>query len=43
MTKSAQLRWIGNVVRIGDERYPEIAWKARKNGKETQRNTPTAL
>jgi hypothetical protein len=23
----AQLRWFGHVVRIGDERYPRMAWE----------------
>jgi hypothetical protein len=32
MTELAQLRWFGH-LRMGDERYPEMAWQARIQGK----------
>jgi hypothetical protein len=33
MIELAQLRWLGNFVKMGDERYHKIAWKAKKMGK----------
>jgi len=33
VTELAELRWFGSIVRIGDERYPKIAWQARTEGK----------
>jgi hypothetical protein len=29
----AELRWFGNIVRMGEERYPKMAWQARTQGK----------
>ena len=29
MIKLAQYRWFGNVVQMGDERYPKMAFKGR--------------
>ena len=39
----AQFRWFGHTVRMGDERYPKMAWQARTQGEETQRKTLTDL
>jgi hypothetical protein len=33
MIELAQLMWLGNAVKMGDERYPKIAWKTGKMGK----------
>jgi hypothetical protein len=33
MIELAQYRWFGYVVRIGDERYPKMAWQATMQGK----------
>jgi hypothetical protein len=36
MTKLAQLRWYGHIVRMGDERYPQIACQARTHEKTSK-------
>ena len=33
MIELAQCRWFGYVVRMGDERYPKMAWQATVQGK----------
>jgi hypothetical protein len=37
MIKLAQLRWFGHVVRMGEERYPKMAWQARTQGTHGKR------
>jgi hypothetical protein len=43
MIELAQKRWLGNVVKLGDERYAIIAWKAIKMGKGRKGRPPIAL
>jgi hypothetical protein len=33
MTELAELRWFGNIVRMGYERDPKMVWQARTQGK----------
>jgi hypothetical protein len=34
MIELAQFGWFRYVVRMGDERYPKMAWQARMQGKD---------
>jgi hypothetical protein len=36
-TELAKLRWFRNIVRIGDERHPKMAWQARTEEKRPKR------
>jgi hypothetical protein len=33
MRELAELNWFGNIVRMGDKRYPKMAWQARTQWK----------
>lgn len=37
MIELAQLRWFGQVVRMGNERYTKMPWQARTQRKRTKR------
>jgi hypothetical protein len=42
MIQSVKLRWFGHVVRMGDEKCPKMAWKARTQGKISKRRPQRA-
>jgi hypothetical protein len=42
MIELAQFKWFGYVIRMGDDRYPKMAWQAQMQGKDPKEDNRLA-